>query len=164
MGRGVEPLALRPTPAKTQLSGSIDFLMPRKTHPTTPARLACWSTVCSYSTGGRYPSAECRRFSLWREFVYLAVVLDAFSRRLIGWSLGRTLEAQLPLAALRMALQTRDPPVLEIKQFDERKSNGSPPFRPNRLLPGAAKRQFALPNTGRRFFRVPCVKPQNRGL
>jgi putative transposase len=43
------------------------------------------------------------------EFIYMAVVLDAFSRRVIGWSLGRTLEAQLAVAALRMALQTRQP-------------------------------------------------------
>jgi transposase InsO family protein len=33
------------------------------------------------------------------EFVYLAVVLDAFSRRVIGWALGRTLEAELTLRA-----------------------------------------------------------------
>src|SRR5690349_9053944 len=38
------------------------------------------------------------------EFVYLAVVLDAFSRRVIGWALGRTLEAKLALAALQMAI------------------------------------------------------------
>lgn len=37
------------------------------------------------------------------EFVYLAVVLDAFSRRVIGWALGRTLEARLAVAALHMA-------------------------------------------------------------
>ena len=44
------------------------------------------------------------------EFVYLAVVLDAFSRRVIGWALGRTLEASLAVAALRMALVERKPP------------------------------------------------------
>ena len=38
------------------------------------------------------------------EFVYLAVILDAFSRRVIGWALGRTLAAELALAALRMAI------------------------------------------------------------
>ena len=38
------------------------------------------------------------------EFVYLAVILDAFSRRVIGWALGRTLEAELALAALRMPI------------------------------------------------------------
>jgi putative transposase len=43
------------------------------------------------------------------EFVYLAVVLDAFSRRVIGWAPGRTLEAELALSALRMALQERTP-------------------------------------------------------
>ena len=43
------------------------------------------------------------------EFVYLAVVLDAFSRRVIGWALGRTLEAELVVTALRMALVTRKP-------------------------------------------------------
>ena len=44
------------------------------------------------------------------EFVYLAVILDAFSRRVIGWALGRTLEAELAVAALRMALMERQPP------------------------------------------------------
>jgi putative transposase len=44
---------------------------------------------------------------LLREFIYLAVILDAFSRCVIGWALGRTLETELALAALRMALATR---------------------------------------------------------
>jgi transposase InsO family protein len=43
------------------------------------------------------------------EFVYLAVLLDAFSRRVIGWALGRTLEAGLAMAALEMALADRKP-------------------------------------------------------
>jgi putative transposase len=41
------------------------------------------------------------------EFVYLAVVLDAFSRRVIGWALDRTMEEDLTLAALGMALRQR---------------------------------------------------------
>jgi putative transposase len=44
---------------------------------------------------------------LRREFVYLAVILDAYSRRCIGWALSRHIDTQLTLAALRMALQTR---------------------------------------------------------
>jgi putative transposase len=43
------------------------------------------------------------------EFVYLAVILDAFSRRCVGWALQRTLEAALVLEALRMALALRRP-------------------------------------------------------
>lgn len=43
------------------------------------------------------------------EFVYLAVVLDAFSRSCIGWALQRSLEAALVLEALRMAVKKRHP-------------------------------------------------------
>jgi len=43
------------------------------------------------------------------EFVYLAVVIDAFSRRVIGCALERTMEDDLTLAALRMALALRRP-------------------------------------------------------
>jgi transposase InsO family protein len=43
------------------------------------------------------------------EFVYLAVVLDAFSRKVVGWALGRTLEATLTIEALQMALRARKP-------------------------------------------------------
>ncbi len=43
------------------------------------------------------------------EFVYLAVVLDAFSRRVIGWALDRSLEDKLTFRGLRMALAQRRP-------------------------------------------------------
>ncbi len=45
---------------------------------------------------------------LREEFVFLAVILDAFSRRVIGWALDRTLEDKLTVAALKMALSRRD--------------------------------------------------------
>ena len=41
------------------------------------------------------------------EFVFLAVILDAYSRRVIGWALDRTMENSLTLTALRMALSRR---------------------------------------------------------
>jgi len=43
------------------------------------------------------------------EFVYLAILLDAFSRRCIGWALRRDLEAALVVEALRMSLVRRRP-------------------------------------------------------
>jgi putative transposase len=46
---------------------------------------------------------------LREEFAFLAVVLDAFSRRVIGWSLEKHLRADLALAALEMAIQARQP-------------------------------------------------------
>jgi transposase InsO family protein len=54
--------------------------------------------------------ADITYIRLESEFVYLAVVIDAFSRRVIGWALERTLEDDLTLGALRMALESRCPP------------------------------------------------------
>jgi transposase InsO family protein len=42
---------------------------------------------------------------------YLAVLLDAFSRRVVGWAVGTQLTAALPLAALEQAVRTRRPPA-----------------------------------------------------
>lgn len=53
--------------------------------------------------------ADITYIRLRNEFVYLAVILDAFSRKVVGWALGRTLDAELPIAALRMALRARQP-------------------------------------------------------
>jgi len=44
---------------------------------------------------------------LREEFVFVAVILDAYSRRVIGWALDRTMEDDLTLGALRMALSRR---------------------------------------------------------
>jgi transposase InsO family protein len=43
-------------------------------------------------------------------FVYLAVILDIFSRRVIGWALSKTIDHALTVAALKMAIQARNPP------------------------------------------------------
>uniref|UniRef100_Q01RE3 Integrase, catalytic region n=1 Tax=Solibacter usitatus (strain Ellin6076) TaxID=234267 RepID=Q01RE3_SOLUE len=51
--------------------------------------------------------ADITYIRLETEFIYLAVVLDAFSRRVIGWALGRTLEASLAVQALKMAFRRR---------------------------------------------------------
>ena len=51
--------------------------------------------------------ADLTYIRLQDEFIFLAVILDAYSRRVIGWELGRTLEDDLTLAALGMALGQR---------------------------------------------------------
>jgi putative transposase len=53
--------------------------------------------------------ADITYLRLQSEFVYLAVVLDAFSRRAVGWALGRNLLTSLPLAALEKATHSRRP-------------------------------------------------------
>lgn len=54
--------------------------------------------------------ADITYIRLQREFVYLAVVLDAFSRKVVGWSLDRTLASRLPITALEQAITERQPP------------------------------------------------------
>jgi putative transposase len=53
--------------------------------------------------------ADITYIRLQREFVYLAVILDAYSRKVVGWELQRTLAARLPMAALEKALAERKP-------------------------------------------------------
>jgi putative transposase len=54
--------------------------------------------------------ADLTYIRLREEFVFLAAILDAFSRRVIGWALDRRLDDELTLTALRMAIQQRTPP------------------------------------------------------
>jgi putative transposase len=53
--------------------------------------------------------ADMTYIRLHNGFVYLAVVLDAFSRRVVGWELDRTLAARLAMAALGNAITARNP-------------------------------------------------------
>jgi putative transposase len=53
--------------------------------------------------------ADLTYIRLSEDFVYLAVILDAFSRKIVGWALDNHLEARLALAALDMAITTRQP-------------------------------------------------------
>jgi transposase InsO family protein len=66
--------------------------------------------------GGLVPSApdeiwvaDITYVHLARAFVYLAVILDAFSRKAVGWALENTLDASLAIAALDTALEARKP-------------------------------------------------------
>lgn len=54
--------------------------------------------------------ADITYIRLRTEFVYLAIVLDRFSRKAIGWSLDRALAARIAVAALQQAVERRQPP------------------------------------------------------
>ncbi len=54
--------------------------------------------------------ADITYIRLKTEFVYLAVILDSFSRKVVGWALERTLATRLPKAALEQAIAERQPP------------------------------------------------------
>ncbi len=54
--------------------------------------------------------ADITYIRLKAEFVYLAVILDRFSRKVVGWALERTMATRLPKAALEQAIAARQPP------------------------------------------------------
>jgi putative transposase len=54
--------------------------------------------------------ADITYIRLQAEFVYLAIILDGFSRKVVGWALERTLATRLPRAALEQAITDRQPP------------------------------------------------------
>jgi transposase InsO family protein len=53
--------------------------------------------------------ADATYVSTWEGFLYLAIVLDAFSRRIVGWAMGHQLRTELMLDALEMAYAQRAP-------------------------------------------------------
>lgn len=63
--------------------------------------------------------ADITYIRLQAEFVYLAVVLDRFSRKAIGWALDRTLAARLAVTALRHAVAQRQPPAGVVHHSDQ---------------------------------------------
>ena len=54
--------------------------------------------------------ADITYIRLKAEFVYLALILDSYSRKVVGWALERTLASRLPAAALEQAIAERQPP------------------------------------------------------
>jgi putative transposase len=54
--------------------------------------------------------ADITYVSIVTGFVYLAAILDAWSRRVVGYAISRSIDARLALAALKAAISARNPP------------------------------------------------------
>ena len=83
----------------------------KKTTDSTPG-LRIWPNLaCDVTPTGlnQLWAADITYIRLEHEFVYAAVVLDVFSRRVVGWAVGPGLETELPLTALEQALAQRRP-------------------------------------------------------
>ncbi len=82
-------------------------------------KAACWETrMCSLGEGSRKSTTSLGQLAgflsyityirLLNNFVYLAALLDAYSRKCVGWNLSKRIDTQLALGALEQALATRD--------------------------------------------------------
>lgn len=90
-------------------------LRQKKFHVTTDSRHSCrifpnLAKLCVPTGPNQLWVADITYIRLAKEFIYLAVILDVYSRKIIGWALERTLEAKLTVNALRMALAKRGAP------------------------------------------------------
>ncbi|HKV53807.1 MAG TPA: DDE-type integrase/transposase/recombinase [Candidatus Binataceae bacterium] len=75
------------------------------------------------------PHADITYIAIGRGFVYLAVILDAWSRRVVGYALGRQIDTRLTLAALRAAISFRHPPPGLIHHSDRGAQYAAQPYR-----------------------------------
>jgi putative transposase len=112
---------------------------------------------------------------LLEEFVYLAVVLDAWSRRAIGWALGRSLDSQLPLLALGRAIASRQPQPGLVHHSDRGSQYASVSYvgrleaigavlsmsRPGRPWENGVCESFLTRSNGKRSMRVPMPASKN---
>jgi transposase InsO family protein len=55
--------------------------------------------------------ADITYIRLLTEFIYLAVIMDLCSRKVVGWAISRNIDSELTCAALKLALERRNPPV-----------------------------------------------------
>jgi putative transposase len=62
-------------------------------------------------------------------FVYLAVILDGWSRRVVGYAISRSIDARLAIAALKSAIRERDPPKGCIHHSDRGSQYASADYR-----------------------------------
>ena len=62
-------------------------------------------------------------------FVYLAAILDAWSRRVVGYAISRSIDARVAVAALKAAIRVRQPPKGCIHHSDRGSQYASEPYR-----------------------------------
>src|SRR5450755_1986260 len=87
--------------------------------------------------------ADITYIRLREEFVYLAVVLDAYSRKVIGWALERNMQTRLTVSALRQAIEQRRPPAGVVHHSDQGSQYACPEYvqvlLENELIPSMSR-------------------------
>ncbi|MCP5400295.1 MAG: DDE-type integrase/transposase/recombinase [Sphingomonas sp.] len=61
-------------------------------------------------------------------FAYVAIILDAWSRRVVGYAIGRSIDARLAIAALKTAVASRRPPPGLVHHSDRGSQYVAPPI------------------------------------
>ena len=100
--------------------------------------------------------ADITYIRLRAEFVYLAVILDRFSRKVVGWALEKTLASRLPLEALHHAITTRQPPPGLVHHSDRGVQYASGDYvqvlRQHQMIPSMSRPANPYDNAGCESF------------
>ena len=87
-----------------------------------------WRAVCAerctYGSGRRSAYALLTPLPTSEGWLYLAVVLDLFTRKIVGWAMRDHMRAELTIAALTMAIQRQKPPPGLIHHSDRGSQGG----------------------------------------
>ena len=78
-------------------------------------------------------------------WLYLAVVMDLYSRRIVGWSMSRWMSRRIVLAALRMAIDAREPEGALVHHSDRGSQYTSDDFRDELAKHGI---EFSMSSSG----------------
>jgi len=98
-------------------------------HPVAPNHLARRFAPAAIGGINRVWAADLTFLPTRAGWLYLAVVLDVGSRRVIGWAMDRTITRALPLAALRMALAQRGHPAHVLHHSDRGRQYSSAEYQ-----------------------------------
>jgi putative transposase len=101
---GLVPKRFRRTTIRVPGVRVADDLVERNFLPAAPNRLWC---------------ADIKYVRTWQGWLYLAAVMDCYSRRIVGWSMRPDLEAGLVVDALEMAITRRRPPAGLVHHSDQ---------------------------------------------
>src|SRR5258708_35490687 len=115
---GIRAIMARPRRVRTTDS--------RHDHPTPPNLLERNFTT---TAPNRIWLADITYVETYQGWLYLAAVIDLFSRKIVGWAMADHLRADLPLAALRMAISIQRPSAGLIHHSDRGVQYASAEYR-----------------------------------
>jgi len=115
--------------AKTRRRFRVATTDAQHPEPVAPNRLARQFAVAALGAPNRVWAADYTFIPTRAGFLYLAVVLDLYSRRVVGWAMRHTQDHALVLDALAMAVQQRRPGAGLVHHSDRGRQYASPAYR-----------------------------------
>jgi transposase InsO family protein len=95
-------------------------------HPVAPNYL---NRQFQVDTPNRVWVADITYIRTFEGWLYLATVMDLYSRKIVGWAMSETMTAEFAIAALKMAIQRRKPPIGLIHHSDRGVQYASQPYQ-----------------------------------